>query len=142
MRTAPVGWTRSPFQRTFKHATNNVGTLGRDGGGAAGAVGAGVTRLVVGQRQRDGTLTEYAPDRLAAAERLNREIMEFKGYDRTLTFGDVETVFKRFMAVTGENPDTGEGWQYMGTVDGRWHQFRNRAHPERGGQRAYAAVPV
>ena len=102
-----------------------------------------MTWLVVGQRQRDGTLTEYAPDRLAAAERLNREIMADRlNVRRTLTFGDVETVFKRFMAVTGENPATGEGWQYMGTVDGRWHQFRNRAHPERGGQRAYAAVPV
>ena len=82
--------------------------------------------------------------RLAVAERLNREVMAAAEgyYSSTLTFGDVDAAFKQFMDVTGENPATGEGWQYMGTIDGRWHQFRNRAHPARGGQRANAAVPA
>jgi hypothetical protein len=37
-------------------------------------------------------------------------------------------------------PETNEGWQYMGTYEGR-HEFRHRYHPVTQ-QREYIAVPV
>ena len=34
--------------------------------------------------------------------------------------------------VCAEDPDTGEVWQYMGTCQARFHEFRHRRHPVTG----------